>query len=63
MQNRGVFTDEQLKQLENTTTLSALICQNSDNIKTFLKESFQLPNNKHSWIRCDQFQKIDLSKW
>nr|XP_046919781.1 LOW QUALITY PROTEIN: peroxidasin-like [Dermatophagoides farinae] len=56
--NRGVFTDEQLKQLENTTTLSALICQNSDNIKTFLKESFQLPNNKHSWIRCDQFQKL-----
>ncbi|XP_075679752.1 eosinophil peroxidase-like isoform X1 [Dermatophagoides pteronyssinus] len=61
--NKNIFTDEQLKQLETTTTLSAIICQNSDNIKTIIKKSFHLPNDNQSWIECDQLPKIDLTKW
>lgn len=62
IQNKGVFSEEQLKQLEKTT-VSTIICQNSDNIKTIIKKSFQLPNHNQSWINCDELQQIDLTKW
>lgn len=56
-----MFNQEQIMELEKTT-LSQIICSNSDQIYEIQPDAFMLSSNQ-SKVSCEQVPDLDLSKW
>lgn len=61
-ENPGVFRDEQLAQIRQTS-LARILCDNGDNITRVQPNVFLLPMGDNSYVSCDDIPYVDLSAW
>ncbi|XP_028652751.2 peroxidasin isoform X1 [Erpetoichthys calabaricus] len=61
-ENPGVFTPSQLTQIKQTS-LTRVICENSDNITRVQPDVFKVAEFPHEYISCDEIPKMDLRMW
>ncbi|XP_071965528.1 peroxidasin homolog isoform X2 [Antedon mediterranea] len=58
----SVFEPAQLQEIKQTS-LSAVICNNADDIKEIQRDAFLRADYPHGYLKCDSIPKIDLRMW
>ncbi|KAF2883104.1 hypothetical protein ILUMI_23076 [Ignelater luminosus] len=56
------FTIDQLQEIRKSS-LSRIICDNSDNISSIQRDSFLPPSESNKIVNCKDLPTIDLNKW
>ncbi|TNN21322.1 Peroxidasin [Schistosoma japonicum] len=60
----GVFSSAQLAEIKRTgSSLSRIICENSDNITKVPENAFIRPNRKQDLIDCNRISRLNLAVW
>ncbi|GIZ04218.1 peroxidasin homolog [Caerostris extrusa] len=58
----GSFNRDQLKEIYKTS-ISRILCDNSDGIQTVQKFPFQMPSRENHLLSCEDIPKIDMEAW